>query len=216
MNVFEYWWLRITHKILHRNKLFYTLTPELSLATVWAARRTNPWIRKHGAYYEFGVFKGYNLWLASNLMPEIEVHGFDSFQGMPKEKGVHPHHAKGGYTASMNEVMTHLQKHDADLGRIHLHKGWFSDEYFKSLTDIFPPVAIAVIDSDLYSSCVPVLEFLKPHLFAGSILLFDDWKMPAPSEREAMAEFMIKYNVKVESLFAFGTYGVAIRIKEIS
>ena len=216
INPVEYWRLRITHKILHRNKLFYTLTPELALATIWAVQRAAKYFSKVGAYYEFGIFKGYNLWLASKLLPNVEVHGFDSFEGMPDEKGAHPHHAPGGYTASVKEVMAHLGEHGADLSRIYLHKGWFSNKFFSSIDCYFPPALIAVIDSDLYSSCIPVLEFLYPRMWVGTILLFDDWKMPQPSEATAFIEFMMKHpSVKAEALFDFGTYGRAIRIKEI-
>lgn len=216
MNPLEYWKLRITHKMLHRNKLFYTLTPELALATIWAVQRAAKYFSKVGAYYEFGIFKGYNLWLASKLLPDVEVHGFDSFEGMPEEKGAHPHHAPGGYTASVKEVRAHLAEHGADLSCIHLHKGWFSREFFNSIDCHFPPALIAVIDSDLYTSCVPVLQFLYPRMWAGTILLFDDWKMPQPSEATAFYEFLkVHPGVKAEVLFDFGTYGRAIRIKEI-
>lgn len=219
INLAEYWRLRITHKILHHNKLFYTLTPELSLATIWAAQQADPVLfASEAAYYEFGVFKGYNLWLASKLLPGKMVYGFDSFKGMPKEKGAHPHHAPGGYSASIGEVLGHLKKHDADPDCIRLYKGWFTEKFFRDQTrgSSFPPVLIATIDCDLYTSCVPVLDFLRPLLRQGTILLFDDWNMPAPSEREAMDEFLVRNpSVWVETMFDFGMYGKALQVKGV-
>lgn len=205
--------MRWAHKRLHSNDLFYTLTPELGIAIMQAfdMLRHNPAFTLNtprAAYYEFGVFKGYNLWFANRLQPHIEVHGFDSFAGMPPG-GAHPHHARGQYAADQFHVMCALQRHGADMTKIHLHRGWFSPEFFGSLDYPFPPAGVAVIDCDLYASCVPVLAFLLPLLRMGTLLLFDDWFMEEPSEKTALAEFEHDTGCKTQEVFTFGTYGMA-------
>jgi O-methyltransferase len=205
--------MRIAHKRLHRNNLFYTLTPELTIAILQAFQE-NKIIK--GAYYEFGVFKGYNLWFTNRIQPRMEIYGFDSFAGMPASKGAHPHHARGGYSEDIMEVRKNLIRFGADSHRITLTKGWFSKENFASLPFHFPPAAVAVIDCDLYQSCVPVLDFLYPLLRSGSILLFDDWYMTEPSEKTAMEEFLKEHQeIATSTLFRFGTYGLAMKVFEI-
>jgi len=214
----EYWRLRITHRILHRNRLFYTLTPELSIAMIRAFQEADPYLMADGAYYEFGVFKGYNLWFVNKLKPSIPIYGFDSFHGMPRTRGAHPHHSMGMYSASEEEVRYHLNKHKADMGRIQLFKGWFCDEYFDySLSSVdFLPAAVVTIDCDLYVSAVPVLRFLVPYLRPNTILIFDDWHMGPPSEADAWHEAKEMHRIIDETLFDYGLYGHAVRIKEIA
>lgn len=198
---------------------FYSLTPELSIATARGLLRASP-LR---GYYEFGIYKGYNLWFAEQysrmLCPQCEeFYGFDSFEGLPAND-VCPEWAEGNYAASKEEVESHLIRHGADMSRIYLVKGWFSLEYFQHLKEAwgFPPVGVAVIDSDLYESCVPVLQFLKPLLRANSILLFDDWKAydndPAKGEQGAWAEFLGENReIRCSEWFDFGKYGHAVVI----
>lgn len=55
-------------------------------------------------------------------------------------------------------------------------------------------VAIAWIDCDLYSSTVPVLDFLSDVLVDGAVLCFDDWYCfngrPDRGEQRACAEWL--------------------------
>ena len=34
---------------------------------------------------------------------------------------------------------------------------------------------MAYVDCDIYESSVDVLNFIKPYLYTGSVLVFDDW-----------------------------------------
>ena len=53
--------------------------------------------------------------------------------------------------------------------------------------------AVIYIDCDLYSSTVPILEFCKPFLQLGTIIVFDDWfcfhGLNNKGERLAFSEF---------------------------
>ena len=58
-----------------------------------------------------------------------------------------------------------------------------------------PKVGIVHIDVDLYSSTVEVLEFVRPLLVKGSILIFDDWYCSSAGESKGekfLEEFLFK------------------------
>lgn len=59
------------------------------------------------------------------------------------------------------------------------------------------PGSIFHIDCDLYESTVVVLEFIRPLLQDGSVLVFDDWFYyrghPQRGERGAFAEWLGRY-----------------------
>jgi hypothetical protein len=75
--------------------------------------------------------------------------------------------------------------------------------YDKSLADAavvrkpMRPGSIFHIDCDLYESTVVVLDFIRPLLQDGSVLVFDDWFYyrghPQRGERGAFAEWMSRY-----------------------
>ena len=179
--------------------MIVSLTPELQPATISIWEVAPP-----GAYFEFGLYQGANILHASKLEPKRECFGFDSFEGFPPmtDGEVRNHaHMPGHYRASFEEVQTNLTG-----SGVQLFKGWFSNEFFSSLPDL-PAVAIAVVDCDLYISAVPVLKYLVPKLVPGAIILFDDWKMPAPCEREAWEETGADF----EFMFDFGSYGHVVR-----
>ena len=206
------------HKALHDNKLFYSLTPELQIATAKAIDMAG---LDFGAYYEFGTFKGFNLWFAERYTRSKIVgynwqfYGFDSFEGMP-ENDVHPNWAKGNYAASLEEVDGHLRRSRADMTRITLIKCWF-DNIPQSVG--MAPATVVVIDCDLYESAVEVLKFIGPKLVPGSIILFDDWYAydadPAKGEQFAWYQYLAEHrDIQYGTLFNFGKYGKTIEITE--
>ncbi len=97
-----------------------------------------------------------------------------------------------------------------------MYKGFYSKAFFDNLTDQFMSISICVIDSDIYESCVDVLEFIKSYIVSGSILLFDDYnafdKNEEHGERRALKEFEINPTFKKKHLFDFGWHGVAFRV----
>jgi hypothetical protein len=66
---------------------------------------------------------------------------------------------------------------------------------------------------------VPVLNFIKPFLVKGSILLFDDWNQlgdasnDASGERRAVKEFLENHqSFRIDHLFDYGWEGTAYRV----
>lgn len=226
--------LREAHRKLHNeNQLFYTLSPMLQIGILKAFRMQQEWSISEGggdlldghAYYEFGLFRGYSFWFAEQISRDIvsanfKFYGFDSFEGIPEsETDIDPiYWAKGNYAASYEFVLDQLKANGSDLSKIKLYKGFYSKAFFENLqNDNFLPISICVIDSDIYESCVDVLEFIKDHIVSGSILLFDDYnafdKNDDHGERRALKEFEKRNpTFKKKHLFDFGWHGVAFRV----
>jgi hypothetical protein len=180
-----------------------------------------------GSYYEFGLYRGYALWFAQDLIrrlgvKEFHFHGFDSFRGLPEPKGVDEDAPwKGGdYAVSRERVEAYLREFDADLGKISLHEGFFSDELFAALEKRheFGRAALVLVDCDLYASTVPVLRFLRDRLVDGSIVLFDDYNCfdgaNDKGQRRALKEFLVEHpQIHAEALRPFGWHGQGFRIR---
>lgn len=77
-----------------------------------------------------------------------------------------------------------------------------------------PKVGFIHIDVDLYSSAKLVLDFIKPYLCEGTIILFDDWYCFPPGkhqgEKKAIQEFCGKYKdvclIEWKNYSTFGKY----------
>ena len=81
-----------------------------------------------------------------------------------------------------------------------------------------PKVGLVHIDVDLYSSTVEVLEFVKPLLVKGSVLVFDDWYCFPPGSTKgvcAMDEFKKKYRFEIEEWKSYSTFGKSFFVKNL-
>jgi hypothetical protein len=184
-----------------------------------------------GDYYEFGLWRGYSFWQAQQEARELGLSGmrfwgFDSFAGLPEAEGSEmppPGHdatrhgvRKGAFSCNKDQVTANLTKHGVDWSRTTLIEGWFDQSLTPALKQSLglKPVAVALIDCDLYVSTVPVLAFLADLLQEGAILLFDDWNLFNASdemgERKAFREFLDAYpEWQAEIYITFGWHGQA-------
>ena len=117
-----------------------------------------------GLYLEFGVFKGASIRYIAKKNPDKEVHGFDSFQGLPEPWA---HNPEGAFT-------THgkLPKVPAN---VQLWTGYFEDslpQWAKSHDRI---IAFLHIDCDLRSSTKTILDHLAKNIRHGTVIVFDDY-----------------------------------------
>lgn len=206
------------------NTGFYSLSPDLLVALV----RVFETGKNHegGAYYEFGLFRGFSIWFAEQISrgkvpADFPFYGFDSFQGLPHTTVDSKYYSRGEYSAGYDLVMNNLEEFGGDLGRIKLFAGYYSKALFErfSREEAFKPVSIAVIDVDLYESCVEVLEFLKPHLRVGSILVLDDYndmdRSDDNGERKAFREFEAKTGMTKELVFELGRECAVFRVTKV-
>ena len=82
------------------------------------------------------------------------------------------------------------------------------------------PVMLALIDCDLYSSTVSVLDFLDNLLQDGSILMFDDWncfgKSDERGERRAFREFLARHPIwRADPFVSFGWHGQSFVLSQV-
>jgi len=139
-----------------------------------------------GLVLEFGVATGRTIRHIARLAAR-EVHGFDSFEGLPEtwRTGFGP----GKFRQSLPAVPPNAI----------LRKGWFSETLPPFLAGNAGPVALLHVDCDLYSSTAFVLEALRGRIVKGSVIVFDEylnypgWKQ---HEHRAFQEFVAKTGLK--------------------
>lgn len=159
---------------------------------------------KQGLVLEFGVRFGNSIRQIAGLARQ-QVHGFDSFEGLPE---VWHHEPKGSYTTKGE-----IPKVPAN---VKLHVGWFEDTLPVFLEKFSDTVRFINIDCDIYSSTKTVLELLAPRMVVGSVIVFDEyignehWR---EDEFKAFQEAVSRYGWQFEYLcFSVFTKQVAVRI----
>ena len=99
-------------------------------------------------------------------------------------------------------------------------EGFFSETLNAELQNKLPKAGIVHIDVDLYSSTVEILNFIKPLLSLGTVILFDDWYcFPVgedKGERLALKEFC-KANPKfqLEEWKNYSTFGKSFFVSSL-
>lgn len=142
-----------------------------------------------GLVLEFGVRRGTSLKVLAGAAGQ-DVHGFDSFEGLPVEWGNEP---AGVLTtgAELPEVPANTR----------LHAGWFADTLPGFLDSHPGPVRLVNIDSDVYESAHTVLRALAPRIRPGTVLVFDEmignrtWE---DDEYRAFSEFNAEAGARFE------------------
>ena len=119
--------------------------------------------RDEGLVLEFGVRFGTSIRQIAPLV-ETELHGFDSFQGLPEAWHTEP---KGSYTT--------LGRRPDVPANVRLHSGWFQETIPSFIRSHPGPVRFMHVDCDLYSSTRTVLELFAERIGPGSVLVFDEY-----------------------------------------
>ena len=114
-----------------------------------------------GLCLEFGVASGASTCMLHRLI-QRDIHGFDSFQGMPEDWGTAL--KRGDFAGIVPRT---------EPG-IHLITGWIEHTLPPFLEQHSGPIAFANIDVDIYSTTKFILEKIEPRLVKGSILMVDD------------------------------------------
>jgi hypothetical protein len=124
---------------------------------------------------------------------------FDSFEGLPEITGIDKQGTEfkqGKYVCSFDNFTANIRQAGVPAERTACVKGWFNE----TLTDEtrrkhnLQKAAIVFIDSDLYESAKSALNFIKPLLVDGTVIMFDEWYgyrgNPDLGERRAFSEFV--------------------------
>lgn len=116
-----------------------------------------------GLVLECGVYFGRSLRVIASHV-QGDVHGFDSFQGLPEAWSASEPAGAYGTCGRMPAMPPN----------VHLHAGWFEQTLPLFFERHAGPVRLLHVDCDLYSSTRTVLDAVGPRLVPGSIVVFDD------------------------------------------
>ena len=164
---------------------------------------------QEGMVLEFGVRFGNTIRQIAELVgTRQQVHGFDSFEGLPEAW-----HQEGKGSYSTRGEIPAVPKNVA------LHAGWFSETLPLFLEQHSGPVRMINVDCDIYSSTKTVLELLAPRMVAGSVLVFDEYiwnEQWREDEFKAFQEAVVRFGWRYEYLcFSPFTKQVAVRLTEV-
>ena len=158
-----------------------------------------------GSVLEFGVRHANSTRQLASLAKQ-DVHGFDSFEGIPEDW-----HDEGRGSYSTKGVIPNVPSN------IHLHAGWFEATLPKFLADNSQNARLINIDCDIYSSTKTVLDLLAPRIIKGTVIIFDEyignqhWR---EDEFKAFQEAVKAYGWSYEYIaFSFFTKQVMVLIK---
>ena len=120
-------------------------------------------IEVQGLCCEFGVYRGETINFIASLIAR-EVHGFDSFAGLPEDwrQG----HEKGTFAVG---ALPRVRQN------VRLHEGWFEDSLPAFCQQYPGPVAFLHLDADLYSSTRTVFDLLGDRIVPGTVIAFDEF-----------------------------------------
>ena len=177
--------------------------------------------------FEFGCHSGRTFINAINSadylgFSEVEFFAFDSFQGLPETSyqsdGVFK---KGSFKTQVKNFIKIIKKKTYyKLPPDNIFQGFYKDTLTKKLQEKLPKVGMVHIDVDLYSSTCEVLNFIKPLLVEGTLILFDDWYCfpvgKEMGEAKAVKEFLEenKY-IKFEEWKNYSTFGKSFFVKTL-
>lgn len=145
-------------------------------------------------YLEFGVAEGASIRQWSRLLkhPESQLHGFDSFEGLPTDW-------------ILNRPAGHFDQHGkppaVDDPRVRFHPGWFADSLPRFSWPAGWDRLVANFDADLYSSTSEALALVEPHVRSGTLFYFDEFNHRS-HELTAFDEFLARSGTSVRAIAA--------------
>jgi O-methyltransferase len=142
-----------------------------------------------GECIEVGSYRGGTAKLVSEMLlrhrPEVELHLFDTFEGMPEQLSLDEVGMRGAFAdTSLQQVQRLL----ANNPMVSLHQGIFPASMPKGFdTKRF---RFAHIDVDIESSVLDCLAFIYPRMVPGGVIVIDDYGHPnCPGATRAVEQF---------------------------
>ena len=179
-------------------------------------------------FFEFGCHSGRTFISAINSADYLKAKGFsffafDSFQGLPKTDPINDGIFKeGSFKTNLNDFKKLIKRKTYHkLSDKNIVSGFYNQSLTEKLQRQLPRIGMVHIDVDLYSSTSIVLDFIKPLLVEGSLILFDDWYCFPPSEKmgeaKAFEEFLSNNkNIEVQEWKNYSTFGKSFFITKIN
>ncbi|WP_289036178.1 TylF/MycF/NovP-related O-methyltransferase [uncultured Roseibium sp.] len=149
-----------------------------------------------GPYLEFGCFRGATFTHANKFqekwvefgktngrkLSDNRMFAFDSFEGLPKisvsdNMKDYDVFDEGQFGCSEVEFLSIIKENGVNLKKVKTVKGFYDKKLSSKLRESLSikKASVIHIDCDLYSSAVPVLNFITPLIQGGTVLLFDDY-----------------------------------------
>lgn len=122
-------------------------------------------VTQPGLFLEFGVFSATSLNIIARERPDVTIHGFDSFEGLPETwDGVAP---KGTFAVAKIPLVAQNSE---------LHIGWF-DQTLPTFAANHggQKAAFIHVDCDLYSSTKTIFDNIVNMIVPGTIIVFDEY-----------------------------------------
>lgn len=135
---------------------------------------------------EVGVYKGGSLKWLCELFPESVVVGFDTFEGLPKEKWNKKEvHKPGDFSdTSLDAVYQFMKDVKSEWCLV---KGLFPDTTIPHWVD--QQYSFVHVDTDFYQTILDAIDFFLPRLIEGGIMVFDDYDWTnCPGVKKALEE----------------------------
>lgn len=120
-----------------------------------------------GCVAELGVYKGGTLKAMAEAVPEKTCYGFDTWEGMPAARWVEGDNPAPGALADVSFSAVSRAMPD----NCKLVQGVFP----QSAVGIDAQFCLVHLDFDYFQSTVDAIEWLKPRMVSGGIIVFDDW-----------------------------------------
>jgi hypothetical protein len=121
-----------------------------------------------GDLVELGVYHGGTLKAMAEKCPDRTCYGFDTFEGLPAEswREGEPHGVGDFRDCDFESVRTGMPPN------VILRRGYFPS----SAHGVYGPIAFAHVDFDFEVSTTDAIEWLKPRMTYGAIMVFDDYQ----------------------------------------
>lgn len=196
--------LFVTSKSLARFLFFYEIYQKI--------------VNTHGVIVEFGVRWGQTLSLLSALRGILEPFNrhrkivgfdtFDGFRGLADQDGTRSNCRDGSFSVSrgyeenlgrilklqeLTNPMSHITRHELVKGDAReTVPAWFRNHPETA-------VSLAIFDFDIYEPTKTALLAIQPHLFKGSVLVFDELSDDIfPGETIAVNEVLGLRNLRLQ------------------
>ncbi len=150
-------------------------------------------------YMEFGVYTGNSLNQFSEMLEDIKIYGFDSFEGLKEDMvGGCPDNPRGRF--DRNKQPPRLNNNCVPV------VGWIQDTLPRFISET-PDLKINFvhIDTDTYPTTKFLLQKIKPYLTNNAILIFDElYNFPGWS----VGEYKALIEVFEEEEYAFLAFSI--------
>jgi O-methyltransferase len=157
-----------------------------------------------GDYLEFGCYRGMTFGLAHKhkhlARLNMHLYAFDSFQGMPKPKGIDAKSLlqEGDQAMSVKQFTEKLRAEGISEAEYSIIPGFYSQSLKENPLEKIglSAAALVYVDCVYYESTLPVLDYVLPLLQTGSVIAFDDFYSfsgdPERGQQLALREFLQK------------------------